>query len=70
MIENDKLFGRGSSNDGYSIFAAIATIKACQGLGLPHPRYVITIKADEESESKDGASGVLPGPVRIIRMVS
>jgi len=53
VIENDKLYGRGSSDDGYSLFAAIATIKACQGLGLPHPRCVITIEADEESESKD-----------------
>jgi len=53
VIENDKLYGRGSSDDGYSIFAAVATIKACQALGLPHPRCVITIEADEESESKD-----------------
>jgi len=53
VIEDDKLYGRGSADDGYSIFAAILIIKACQALGLPHPRCVITIEADEESESRD-----------------
>jgi len=53
VIEDDKLYGRGSADDGYSIFAAVLIIKACQALGLPHPRCVITIEADEESESRD-----------------
>ena len=53
IIENDRLYGRGSSDDGYSIFAAVLVVKACQVLGLPHPKCVITIEADEESESKD-----------------
>lgn len=28
-IIDDKLYGRGSSDDGYSLFAAILSIKAC-----------------------------------------
>lgn len=53
VIEDDKLYGRGSVDDGYSIFAAVLAVKACQELGFSHPRCVITIEGDEESDSKD-----------------
>jgi acetylornithine deacetylase/succinyl-diaminopimelate desuccinylase-like protein len=29
VLKEDKLYGRGSSDDGYSIFAGITAIKAC-----------------------------------------
>jgi len=29
VVKNGKLYGRGGADDGYSIFAAIASIKAC-----------------------------------------
>ena len=49
VIEGDLLYGRGGSDDGYSIFAAILAIKALQVQNLPHPRFVIIIEGDEES---------------------
>lgn len=53
VIENGKLFGRGCSDDGYSFYAAVLAIKACQVNELPHPRIVITIEADEEGGNLD-----------------
>lgn len=53
MIKEDRLYGRGSSDDGYAFFTAILTIKACQTLGLRHPRCTITIEGSEEGEIED-----------------
>lgn len=47
------MYGRGSNDDGYSLFGAILSIKACQELGLGHPRCVITIEGSEEGEIED-----------------
>lgn len=51
-IINDRLYGRGSSDDGYSIYTAILSIKVLQKMEITHPRIVIIIEADEESGSK------------------
>jgi acetylornithine deacetylase/succinyl-diaminopimelate desuccinylase-like protein len=48
-----KLFGRGGADDGYAIFATIASIKAVQEQGLPHSRIVVLIECCEESGSVD-----------------
>ncbi|TNV79096.1 hypothetical protein FGO68_gene7249 [Halteria grandinella] len=48
VIENGKLYGRGSSDDCYALYAALLSIKACQAKGLSHPRIVITIEGSEE----------------------
>ena len=48
--EDGKLYGRGSSDDGYAFFTAILSIKACQDLGLSHPRIIVTIEGSEEGE--------------------
>jgi acetylornithine deacetylase/succinyl-diaminopimelate desuccinylase-like protein len=44
------MYGRGSSDDGYAFFTAVLCVKACQDLGLKHPRVVITIEGSEEGE--------------------
>lgn len=51
VVIGDRLYGRGSSDDGYSIFAALLSIKAIQDQNQPHPRIIITIEGEEESGS-------------------
>jgi acetylornithine deacetylase/succinyl-diaminopimelate desuccinylase-like protein len=53
VIEDGKLYGRGSADDGYSIFSAVSAIKALQMEGLAHGRCVILIETCEESGSFD-----------------
>lgn len=48
VIENGKLYGRGSSDDCYAFYSALLSVKACQESGVPHPRVVITIEGSEE----------------------
>lgn len=53
VLRDDKLYGRGGADDGYSAFAALTAIAALQQQNLPHPRCVILIEACEESGSHD-----------------
>lgn len=53
VLENDKLYGRGSADDGYAFFTEAAAIKALQENGVPHGRCVILIETGEESGSLD-----------------
>ncbi len=53
VIEGDKLYGRGSADDGYAIFASLTAINALRRDKLPHARCVILIEACEESGSFD-----------------
>lgn len=53
VIKDGIMYGRGSNDDGYSLFCAILSIKACQDLGTGHPRVVITIEGSEEGEIDD-----------------
>lgn len=48
-----RLYGRGAADDGYAVFAALATVKAMKDHGLPHGRIVILIECSEESGSCD-----------------
>ena len=48
-----RLYGRGGADDGYSVFAAVATLKALEAAGQPHGRIVILIECCEESGSPD-----------------
>ena len=50
---NDRLYGRGSSDDGYAFFTAILAIKALQANRMSHPRCTITIEGSEEGEIND-----------------
>ena len=53
VMEDDKLYGRGSGDDGYALFAALIAIKALQDENIPHGRCVLLIETCEESGSFD-----------------
>ncbi|MGE0802535.1 MAG: M20/M25/M40 family metallo-hydrolase [Lautropia sp.] len=52
-IENGRLYGRGSADDGYAIYAALAVIRALDAQGIARPRCVGLIETCEESGSPD-----------------
>jgi acetylornithine deacetylase/succinyl-diaminopimelate desuccinylase-like protein len=54
--EGDRLYGRGTADDGYSTFAALLAVEALAGLGVPYGRIVVLIEASEESGSPDLAA--------------
>lgn len=49
VIENDKLYGRGGADDGYSTFCSMLAVKAVQQQGVPIPRIVMITEGDEET---------------------
>jgi acetylornithine deacetylase/succinyl-diaminopimelate desuccinylase-like protein len=53
VIDGDRLYGRGSADDGYAMFACLSAIGALQAQGVPHARCVVVIEACEESGSFD-----------------
>lgn len=51
-VERDgKLYGRGSADDGYAVFSALAAIVALKEQAIPLARCIILIEASEESGS-------------------
>ena len=50
---DDKLYGRGSADDGYATYASMTAIQALKAQGAPHPRIVGIIETCEESGSPD-----------------
>ena len=53
LLEDGKLYGRGSADDGYAVFAALSAIGALQAQGVAHARCVGLIETCEESGSFD-----------------
>jgi acetylornithine deacetylase/succinyl-diaminopimelate desuccinylase-like protein len=53
VLRGDRLYGRGSADDGYAAFASLAAIKSLRDQKIPHARCVILIEACEESGSTD-----------------
>lgn len=51
VLEGDRLYGRGTADDGYSIFVAMGAIALLQRDGQPHGRCLVIIEASEESGS-------------------
>jgi len=49
--EGDRLYGRGTADDGYSIFAAVGALEALAATGTPHGRCVLLVESSEESGS-------------------
>jgi acetylornithine deacetylase/succinyl-diaminopimelate desuccinylase-like protein len=53
VLQGEKLYGRGSADDGYALFAALGAIMALQQQAVPHARCALLIEACEESGSYD-----------------
>ena len=53
VIKNEKLYGRGGADDGYALFASVASIKALKEQNVDHPRILVLIEFSEESGSPD-----------------
>jgi acetylornithine deacetylase/succinyl-diaminopimelate desuccinylase-like protein len=53
VVKGDRLYGRGTADDGYAAYAAVTAIAALQDQGLEHARCVVIIEACEESGSYD-----------------
>ena len=53
VIIDDKLYGRGSSDDGYVPFASLLAIKNAILQGAELPRIAIVLETEEESGSHD-----------------
>jgi acetylornithine deacetylase/succinyl-diaminopimelate desuccinylase-like protein len=53
VLEGDRLYGRGSADDGYATFACLSAISALQANSVKHARCVVIIEACEESGSFD-----------------
>ena len=53
VLKNNRLYGRGSADDGYAAFAAVTAIKTLQAQNIPHARCIVCIEACEESGSGD-----------------
>jgi acetylornithine deacetylase/succinyl-diaminopimelate desuccinylase-like protein len=53
LLEDGKLYGRGSADDGYAVFAALAAVIALDADGHARPRCVGLIETCEESGSYD-----------------
>ena len=51
--EGEKLYGRGTGDDGYAVFMATAIIKHLQQQGVAHSRVVMLLETSEESGSPD-----------------
>ena len=54
--DGDLLYGRGTADDGYAVFAAVTALQALQATGTPHPRVTVLVEASEESGSPDLAA--------------
>ena len=53
VYEDGKLYGRGSADDGYAVFAAVSAIMALDKQGVARPHCVGIIETCEESGSVD-----------------
>ena len=53
VLRGDRLYGRGTADDGYSVFAALTALETLEAAGVARPRVLVLIEASEESASPD-----------------
>lgn len=53
VIRDGRLYGRGGSDDGYSVFATMLAIKAAQNLQKELPTINLVLETEEESGSEN-----------------
>jgi acetylornithine deacetylase/succinyl-diaminopimelate desuccinylase-like protein len=53
ILDGERLYGRGSADDGYAMFAALSAIETARAAGGSHRRCAVLIEASEESGSPD-----------------
>jgi len=53
VIKNNRIYGRGTADNGYAFFALIAAIKCLATEKIPYHRCVVLLEACEESDSRD-----------------
>jgi acetylornithine deacetylase/succinyl-diaminopimelate desuccinylase-like protein len=53
VIDGDRMYGRGTADDGYAVFSALTAIGALRAAGGSHARCLVLIEASEESGSPD-----------------
>jgi acetylornithine deacetylase/succinyl-diaminopimelate desuccinylase-like protein len=53
VVEGDRLYGRGTADDGYALFASLLGVEAGLEAGGAHGRCVVLVEASEESGSID-----------------
>ena len=53
VLEQQRLYGRGSADDGYAVFSSLSAIAYLQQHQIPHARCVVVIESCEESGSHD-----------------
>lgn len=51
--DGDRLFGRGTADDGYAMFAAAGAVEVLDATGTARPRVVVLVEGCEESGSPD-----------------
>jgi acetylornithine deacetylase/succinyl-diaminopimelate desuccinylase-like protein len=53
VLEGDRLYGRGTGDDGYALFCALTAVELLDRSRTPRPRVVVLIESSEESGSPD-----------------
>lgn len=53
VLDGERLYGRGSADDGYAVFAAMSAIETARAAGGGHRRCLVLIESSEESGSPD-----------------
>lgn len=53
ILKDNYLYGRGSADDGYSVYMTITIWKLLEEYNIPHGRFVLIAESSEESSSID-----------------
>ena len=53
VVEDGKLYGRGSADDGYALFSYLTALQILQQQNIPHANCIIVLEGCEESGSYD-----------------